>query len=44
MSSSRMAAGRAPQRVNPDKGGIESMELSHEPIPLRDGGTRIVPL
>jgi RHS repeat-associated protein len=38
----RMRRGLAPQRNNPDKptnGGIESMELSHEPIPQRDGGT-----
>ncbi|MBL4898621.1 MAG: hypothetical protein JKX76_03115, partial [Colwellia sp.] len=33
----RMGKGRAPQRYNADKGGIESMELSHEPIPFRDG-------
>lgn len=39
----RMATGRAPQRYNPDKGDMESMELSHEPIPLRDGGTDVVP-
>lgn len=40
---SRMATGRAPQRYNGDKGGMESMELSHEPIPFRDGGTSVVP-
>ncbi|WCM22946.1 hypothetical protein NDK50_33765 [Paraburkholderia bryophila] len=34
----RMSQGLAPQRYNPDKGGMESMELSHEPIPARDGG------
>ncbi|CAI9389581.1 RHS repeat-associated core domain-containing protein [Microbacterium sp. T2.11-28] len=39
----RMKAGGAPQRYNPDKGGIESMELSHEPIPRRDGGIDVVP-
>ncbi len=39
----RMRAGNAPQRFNPDKGGTESMELSHEPIPARDGGTQFVP-
>lgn len=38
-----MRRGLAPQRYNPDKGGIESMELSHEPIPQRDGGTKVVP-
>lgn len=27
----------------PDKGGMESMELSHEPVPDRDGGTEVVP-
>ena len=39
----RMNRGLAPQRYNPDKGGMESMELSHEPIPARDGGTTFVP-
>jgi RHS repeat-associated protein len=39
----RMRTGRAPQRYNPDKGGIESMDLSHEPIPYRDGGTLVIP-
>ena len=38
-----MRKGRAPQRYNADKGGMESMELSHEPIPFRDGGTKFVP-
>jgi filamentous hemagglutinin len=38
-----MRKGRAPQRYNPDKGGMESMELSHEPIPQREGGTDFVP-
>lgn len=40
---SRMSGGRAPQRYNADKGGLESMELSHEPIPARDGGKEFVP-
>jgi hypothetical protein len=39
----RMRKGLPPQRYNADKGGIESMERSHEPIPLRDGGTQTVP-
>ena len=39
----RMRSGRAPQRFNPDKGGRESMELSHEPIPGRQGGRGLVP-
>jgi hypothetical protein len=39
----RMHDGRAPQRFNPDKGGVESMELSHEPIPARDGGRQLTP-
>lgn len=39
----RMQGGRAPQRFNPDKGGMESMELSHEPIPFRNGGRDFVP-
>ncbi|SEJ84016.1 DUF637 domain-containing protein [Pseudomonas sp. NFACC07-1] len=39
----RMSKGLAPQRYNADKGGIESMELSHEPIPARDGGKDFVP-
>jgi hypothetical protein len=39
----RMRRGLAPQRFNPDKGGIESMELSHEPTPFREGGQNIVP-
>ncbi|WP_240435763.1 RHS repeat domain-containing protein [Ralstonia solanacearum] len=38
----RMRMGRAPQRYNADKGGRESMELSHEPIPKRNGGKRVV--
>ena len=39
----RMSNGMAPQRFNFDKGGLESMELSHEPIPFRDGGKTLVP-
>jgi len=39
----RMKRGLAPQRYNRDKGGLESMELSHEPIPYRDGGTSVIP-
>jgi hypothetical protein len=39
----RMRGGLAPQRYNPDLGGMESMELSHEPIPFRNGGTEFVP-
>ncbi|TDO68097.1 RHS repeat-associated protein [Kribbella sp. VKM Ac-2571] len=39
----RMQRGSAPQRYNPDKGGTESMELSHEPVPFRMGGQNIVP-
>jgi hypothetical protein len=35
----RMRRGRAPQRPNPDAPkGVESLELSHEPTPLRRGG------
>jgi hypothetical protein len=33
---------RGPQRVN-KFGEVETMELSHEPIPLRDAGTKVVP-
>jgi len=33
---------RGPQRLN-EYGELETMELSHEPIPLRDGGTSVVP-
>ncbi|HEY9109650.1 MAG TPA: LysM domain-containing protein, partial [Roseateles sp.] len=33
---------RGPQRLN-DYGEIETMELSHEPIPLRDGGKNVEP-
>ncbi|MDF7797812.1 hypothetical protein P4A91_25365, partial [Pseudomonas syringae] len=39
----RMKKGLAPQRYNADKGGMESMELSHEPVPFRDGGKDFVP-
>ncbi|TCC36938.1 LamG-like jellyroll fold domain-containing protein [Kribbella sindirgiensis] len=39
----RMQRGSAPRRFNADKGGKESMELSHEPVPYRDGGTNFVP-
>ncbi|MCX4704201.1 polymorphic toxin-type HINT domain-containing protein [Streptomyces sp. NBC_01373] len=39
---SRMKRGMAPQRQRPD-GSWESMELSHEPIPERDGGMLITP-
>lgn len=34
----RMQKGLAPRRFNADKGALESMELSHEPIPARHGG------
>ncbi|MGC1273495.1 MAG: RHS repeat-associated core domain-containing protein [Planctomycetaceae bacterium] len=33
---------RGPQRVN-EYGELETLELSHEPIPLRDGGKDVVP-
>jgi RHS repeat-associated protein len=39
----RMERGVAPQRYNAAKGGMESMELSHEPIPQRMGGKDVVP-
>ncbi len=39
----RIQKGLAPQRYNSDKGGMESKELSHEPIPAREGGTEFVP-
>lgn len=39
----RMQRGLAPQRYNQAKGGMESMELSHEPIPFQEGGTNLVP-
>jgi hypothetical protein len=38
-----MSRGLAPQRDNRDKGGMESMGLSHEPSPYRDGGTAVIP-
>ena len=40
---SRMRRGLAPRRYNPDKGGWESMELSHEPTPRCEGGIEFVP-
>lgn len=33
---------RGPRRLN-EYGEMETMELSHQPIPLRDGGTEVVP-
>jgi len=33
---------RGPQRIN-SAGELETMELSHEPIPFRDGGIKVVP-
>jgi len=39
----RMSRGYAPQRYNLDKGDIESMDLSHEPVPFREGGKDIIP-
>lgn len=41
-NTGRMKRGMAPQRQRPD-GSWESMELSHEPIPERDGGMLITP-
>lgn len=38
----RMKRGSAPQRQRSD-GSWESMELSHEPIPERDGGLLLTP-
>ncbi|MEV6630256.1 DNRLRE domain-containing protein [Actinoplanes sp. NPDC051470] len=38
----RMEKGGAPQRTRPN-GNTESMELSHEPIPERDGGMLLTP-
>ena len=45
----RMRKGQGPRRVNskkqdamPDSGGWETMEVSHEPIPYRDGGKELV--
>ena len=34
---------RGPQRVNPKSGELETMELSHEPVPARQGGTEVTP-
>jgi hypothetical protein len=34
---------RGPTRRNPYTGEMETMELSHEPIPRREGGTDVVP-
>lgn len=39
----RLKNGLAPRRFNADKGGMESMELSHEPVPARNGGREFVP-
>lgn len=39
----RMQRGLAPQRFNLDKPGMESMELSHEPVPAREGGLQVRP-
>lgn len=39
----RMKTGKALQRYNHDKCGVESMELSREQVPARDGGTQVVP-
>jgi filamentous hemagglutinin len=39
----RMRKGQPPRRYNPDKGGMESMERSHHPVPKRDGGTETIP-
>jgi hypothetical protein len=39
---SRMKRGMAPRRQRPD-GSWESMELSHEPVPARDGGSLLTP-
>lgn len=41
-NAERMRRGLAPRRYNGDKGGYESMELSHEPVPRRDGGRDLV--
>ncbi len=32
-----------PRRINPWTGELETMELSHEPVPLRDGGKDVAP-
>jgi hypothetical protein len=34
---------RGPQRTVTETGELETMELSHEPVPLRDGGAEVVP-
>jgi hypothetical protein len=34
---------RGPQQINERTGKLETMELSHEPVPLREGGTQVVP-
>lgn len=39
----RMKKGLAPRRYNRQKGGWESMELSHEPVPFRLGGQSVTP-
>jgi filamentous hemagglutinin len=39
----RMRTGLAPQRYNLAKRGVESMDLSHEPTPAREGGKEVVP-
>jgi hypothetical protein len=33
---------RGPQQLN-EFGELETMELSHEPIPLREGGKNVIP-
>ncbi|MBP2324772.1 RHS repeat-associated protein [Kibdelosporangium banguiense] len=35
--------GRGPTRTNPWTGKEETMELSHEPVPAREGGKEVVP-
>jgi hypothetical protein len=39
----RMKRALPPQRKNPKTGRMESMEMSHEPIPRRDQGPDMVP-
>lgn len=34
----RMKKGLPPQRINPETGLVESMELHHHIVPQRDGG------
>jgi hypothetical protein len=41
-NAERMKRGLAPQKYNEKKGGMESMDLSHEPTPAREGGTNLV--